>query len=97
MVNRQAINLRVVDLSHNDTYRIQGGARTDAGKPVTTVQVDPDKAAQAMAMATFATFFISFMGLLAACLGGRCAMMCRKGVNDPDNCSVCCRNKACCK
>lgn len=87
LVNRNAINLRVVDLARNDTYQVQQNAPNNNTK--TEVMVDPEKAAQATALATFATFFIYFMGLVASCLGGRMAVICnRRCMNQNGNCGV---------
>ena len=40
------------------------------------IVINPDKAAANLAITTFATFFLFFVGALAACLGGRCGISC---------------------
>lgn len=78
--------IRIANLYNNDTYRVQ---HTDTNA-VAKVVIDPDKAADATAMATFATFFIFFIGMLAACFGGRCAMMCAKHeAEQGQHCKLC--------
>lgn len=87
LVYRNSIDLRVTELAHGDLVHVQPANNQNNNK--TVVQIDPDKAAQATSLATFATFFIYFMGLVASCLGGRMAVICnRRCMAQGDSCSM---------
>lgn len=76
LVYRNSIDLRVTELPRGEAVNVQRSNQNGNNRAV--VQVDPDKAAELSALATFATFFIYFMGLVAACLGGRMAVVCNR-------------------
>jgi hypothetical protein len=75
IITRKPVDIRLTNLNNDKVYTVK---QNNENAPPIKVEIDPDKAADATAMATFATFFIFFVGLLAACFGGRCAMMCKK-------------------
>lgn len=85
LVNRQSINIKVTDVNTGEMYKVN---KAPNGTP--TVNVDAEKATETAGIATFATFFIFFIGLLSACFGGRCGMICkRKAILNNAHCCQC--------
>ncbi len=83
MVTRQPVEIKLTNLSSNQVYTTTQRADN------TEVKVDPDKAADAAAMALFATFFIFFIGMLSAAFGGRCGIMCNRKELAHEHCEKC--------
>ncbi len=82
-VTRKPVEIRLANLNNDQVFVTNQNRNTN--EPV-KVDIDPDKAADATAMAIFATFAIFFIGMLAACFGGRCGMMCHQ--RELENCNT---------
>jgi hypothetical protein len=86
VVTRKPVDIRLTYLNNDNVYRLKQGEAT----AVTEVEINPEKAADAAAMATFSMFFIFIIGLLAAAFGGRIAMMCaREELEKGHHCEKC--------